>query len=63
MYGVVRGSRFWAYESCEQLWAWLLPVLRRALDTVTAETLKDWDYCFGGISNKVLAVNEIPRDF
>ena len=52
VYGLVRGSRFWDWESSQQLWAWLLPVFRQVLNNVTTETQSDWDFCFSGASNK-----------
>jgi len=52
VYGLVRGSRFWDYNSSSQLWGWLLPVFQQVLNNVTAETQSDWDFCFSGASNK-----------
>ena len=44
--------RFWDWESCSQLWSWLLPVFQQVLNNVTSETQSDWDFCFSGASNK-----------
>ena len=52
VYGLVRGSRFWDWESTSQLWSWLLPVFRQVLNNVTTETQSDWDFCFSGATNK-----------
>ena len=52
VYGLVRGSRFWDWDSSSQLWAWLLPVFRQVLNNVTTETQSDWDFCFSGATNK-----------
>ena len=48
----VRGSRFWDWESSQQLWSWLLPVFQQVLNNVTSETQSDWEHCFLGASNK-----------
>ena len=53
VFGLVRGSRFWDWESSQQLWSWLLPVFQKVLNNVTSETQSDWDNCFSGFSSKV----------
>jgi len=52
VYGLVRGMRFWDYQSAQQNWSWLLPVFQEVLTSVTLETQSDWDLCFSGASNK-----------
>jgi len=52
VYGLVRGMRFWDYQSAQQAWTWLIPVFQQVLSNVTLETQSDWDLCFSGASNK-----------
>jgi proteasome activator subunit 4 len=37
--GLVRGSKHWTWDMTERLWAWLVPVLKRILGSVTVETM------------------------
>ncbi|XP_063047941.1 proteasome activator complex subunit 4A [Engraulis encrasicolus] len=43
--GIIRGSKHWSYSQVEKLWAWLCPLLRKALDNITVETYGDWGTC------------------
>ena len=52
VFGLVRGSRFWDWESSQQLWSWLLPVFQQVLNNVTSETQSYWDYCFSRFTSK-----------
>ncbi|CAH3144364.1 unnamed protein product [Porites evermanni] len=42
---VIRGCKHWSYEKVENLWDFLLPLLRKALLAVNVETLEDWGTC------------------
>jgi len=42
---VIRGCKHWSYEKVENLWDFLLPLLRKALLAVNVETLDDWGTC------------------
>jgi hypothetical protein len=48
--GLIRGSKHWPYDKTEALWAWLVPVLRNAMDKVSVETIGDWGTCFATAS-------------
>ena len=47
--GLVRGSRLWSYERLMTMWAWLLPLLRNALENITTETAGNWASCINTI--------------
>ena len=38
MAALVRGSKHWTFEMTEQLWAWLAPLVRKALEKVRGYT-------------------------
>ena len=40
--GLIRGSKHWTFKMTEELWSWLSPLLRKALEQVSAETKLDW---------------------
>jgi len=48
--GLIRGSKHWTWEMTENLWSWLVPVLRKLLGNVTVETIRDWGICFATAS-------------
>jgi len=50
MCGLIRGSKHWTWEMTENLWSWLVPVLRKLLGNVTVETIRDWGICFATAS-------------
>eukprot|EP00092_Neocalanus_flemingeri_P031411 GFUD01034116.1.p1 GENE.GFUD01034116.1~~GFUD01034116.1.p1 ORF type:complete len:1998 (+),score=527.07 GFUD01034116.1:71-6064(+) len=50
MSGLIRGSKHWTWEMTENLWSWLVPVLRKLLGNVTVETIRDWGICFATAS-------------
>ena len=50
MCGLIRGSKHWTWEMTENLWDWLVPVLRKLLGNVTVETIRDWGICFATAS-------------
>ena len=35
VYGLVRGMRFWNFQSAQQAWAWLLLVFQQILESLT----------------------------
>ena len=37
--GLIRGSKHWTWDMTERLWAWLVPVLKNILGSVTVETM------------------------
>ncbi|XP_068688324.1 proteasome activator complex subunit 4-like isoform X1 [Montipora foliosa] len=41
----IRGCKHWNYEKVENLWDFLIPLLRKALSAVNVETLEDWGTC------------------
>jgi hypothetical protein len=47
---LVRSTKHWTYAMVEELWAWLAPLLRGALEKVTQETIGDWGTCFATAS-------------
>ncbi|XP_020605749.1 proteasome activator complex subunit 4-like [Orbicella faveolata] len=42
---VIRGCKHWKFEKVENLWDFLVPLLRKALSAVNVETLEDWGTC------------------
>lgn len=48
--GLIRGSKHWTWEMSQDLWSWLVPVLRKLLGNVTVETIRDWGTCFATAS-------------
>jgi len=44
--GIIRGSKHWPWDMTQNLWDWLVPVLRLLLGKVTVETIGDWGTCF-----------------
>jgi len=50
MSGLIRGSKHWPWEMTDNLWSWLVPVLRKLLGNVTVETIRDWGICFATAS-------------
>ena len=48
--GLVRGSKHWGWGMTQELWGWLVPVLRQLLSKVTVETIGDWGTCFATAS-------------
>ncbi|KAJ7327828.1 Proteasome activator complex subunit 4 [Desmophyllum pertusum] len=42
---VIRGCKHWKFERVENLWDFLVPLLRKALSVVNVETLEDWGTC------------------
>ncbi|XP_060063003.1 proteasome activator complex subunit 4-like [Ylistrum balloti] len=48
--GILRGSKHWSYEKVESLWKWTTPLLKKALNNMTVETLDDWGTFFTVIS-------------
>ncbi|XP_078505604.1 proteasome activator complex subunit 4 isoform X2 [Lissotriton helveticus] len=43
--GLIRGSKHWTFEKVENLWTFLLPLLRTVLANMTVETYSDWGTC------------------
>ena len=43
--GLIRGAKHWTWSMTENLWAWLVPLLRNILGHVTVETIADWGTC------------------
>lgn len=50
MSGLIRGSKHWTWEMTENLWTWLVPVMRKLLGKVTVESIRDWGICFATAS-------------
>ena len=48
--GLVRGAKHWTWSMTEQLWSWLVPLLRKILERVTVETIGDWGTCMATAS-------------
>lgn len=46
MSGLIRGSKHWPFEKIEKLWNYLIPLIRKALNNMTEETVVDWGVCF-----------------
>lgn len=44
--GLIRGSKHWPFDKVEKLWAYLTPLIRKALNNMTEETVVDWGVCF-----------------
>jgi len=40
--GLVRGAKHWSYNETEELWAWVIPVLRKVLPTLSNLSIGDW---------------------
>ncbi|XP_043485466.1 proteasome activator complex subunit 4A-like [Polistes fuscatus] len=40
--GIIQGSKHWPFEMICEMWNELLPIIRSALDNLTAETILDW---------------------
>ena len=49
--GLIRGSKHWGYDKVSRMWAWVIPAIRRALNMVSPETMKDWGTCFATSSD------------
>ena len=47
MTGLIRGSKHWTFKMTQELWDWLSPLIRTALDKVSFETKFDWLSTFG----------------
>ena len=43
---IIRGSKHWPYQKIENMWSWILPAIRTALNHVSPETQRDWGTCF-----------------
>ena len=39
---LVRGSKHWTFEMTEQLWEWLAPLVRKALEKVNRNWFSSW---------------------
>ena len=50
MTGLIRGSKHWNFKMMQELWDWLGPLIRSALDRVSSETRPDWIDAFGECS-------------
>ena len=50
MTGLIRGSKHWNFKMMQELWDWLGPLIRSALDRVSSETRPDWIEAFGECS-------------
>ena len=61
VYGLVRGSRFWDWESSQQLWAWLLPVFQQVRNNVTRN--KNLTQYFYQVLNNVTSETQSDWDF
>lgn len=48
--GILRGCKHWPFEKVESLWQWTTPLLKKALNNMTVETLDDWGNFFTVIS-------------
>ncbi|XP_005100512.1 proteasome activator complex subunit 4B [Aplysia californica] len=44
--GIITGSKYWTFPQLESLWAWITPLLEKALNNLTVETLSDWGNFF-----------------
>lgn len=44
--GLIRGAKHWPFAMVSEMWRELLPIIRKALNNFTAETLADWEMCF-----------------
>lgn len=53
VYGIIIGSKFWPYEYVESVWAELLPILKTVVPNISDETIKDWEICMSGATNRV----------
>ena len=47
---MVRGSKHWPYDMVASMWAWVVPLIRTALEKITVETIVDWGTCFATAS-------------
>eukprot|EP00094_Tigriopus_californicus_P000230 TCALIF_00223-PA protein Name:"Similar to psme4 Proteasome activator complex subunit 4 (Xenopus laevis)" AED:0.06 eAED:0.06 QI:66/0.84/0.71/1/0.84/0.85/14/306/1826 len=43
---IIRGAKHWPYDMTEAMWAWVVPLIRKALGKITVETVNDWGTCF-----------------
>ena len=43
--GLIRGAKHWTWTMTENLWTWVVPLLRNILGHVTVETIADWGTC------------------
>ncbi|XP_032233646.1 proteasome activator complex subunit 4 isoform X2 [Nematostella vectensis] len=39
---LIRGSKHWTFEKTQRMWKFLVPLLRKAIPSITVETLEDW---------------------
>eukprot|EP00095_Tigriopus_kingsejongensis_P000186 maker-scaffold41_size498431-snap-gene-0.12 protein:Tk00186 transcript:maker-scaffold41_size498431-snap-gene-0.12-mRNA-1 annotation:"proteasome activator complex subunit 4" len=47
---LIRGTKHWPFEMVEDMWTWVVPIIRKALTKVTIETFADWGTCFATAS-------------
>lgn len=43
--GLIRGSKHWTFQKLVNLWDFIIPVIKKALDNITVETIRDWGTC------------------
>lgn len=41
--GLIRGTKHWNLQKLENVWAWLTPLLRKAFNTITPDSLTYWE--------------------
>ncbi|XP_031567414.1 proteasome activator complex subunit 4-like [Actinia tenebrosa] len=42
---LVRGSKHWTFEKTKAMWEFLIPLIRKAIPSITVESLEDWGTC------------------
>ncbi|KAK3731823.1 hypothetical protein QZH41_020179, partial [Actinostola sp. cb2023] len=42
---LIRGSKHWTFAKTEAMWNFLIPLLRKAIPSITVESLEDWGTC------------------
>ncbi|XP_014668208.1 PREDICTED: proteasome activator complex subunit 4-like [Priapulus caudatus] len=50
---LMRGSKHWSWEQLDEMYSWLVPLLRLVIKNMTVETISDWGSCIATASESL----------